>query len=547
MMGFVRAAWARLIIYSINYPKRLALLAGAILPLGFAPFFYLPIYYLALAAFFALLWQTQNATPHRVATQALIGFWFGFGQFFTGLIWIGEAFLVEAELFLWALPFAIILLPMGLALFVAAAAALSGWLVARFALPKMAALISYMLALSVADWARAHLLTGFPWNQPEQAWSGFLPLAQNLALWGPHGTALLVMLSAALLAMGHRRTMVAAMLLPICLALGGAVKLYFHPPANKTTKQHLQIILVQPNINQREKWQPHLRQRHIDKILTLTASALAAAPHQAEAHKLIIWPETALPVLLDESPNFIDLLRAHSPQNRAKNGANLWLLTGAVRRQKTPDGSWDYYNSTQLWRIDKGDKGDKGGLVMVRDKHHLVPFGEYLPWQNWLEAIGLQQLTRLRGGYRAGAPQARIGDDGLPLIAPLICYEVIFPSLSAHNANAPRPDVLVNLTNDGWFGTYLGPYQHFAQARLRAIEQGVPLIRVANTGISALFDAQGRTHALLGLGRAGTRLVVLPPPVAATFYARFGDMIYGFMLVFLLGFTAYLRHFPKII
>ena len=184
MMGFVRAAWARLIIYSINYPKRLALLAGAILPLGFAPFFYLPIYYLALAAFFALLWQTQNTTPHRVATQALIGFWFGFGQFFTGLIWIGEAFLVEAELFLWALPFAIILLPMGLALFVAAAAALSGWLVARFALPKMAALISYMLALSVADWGRAHLLTGFPWNQPEQAWSGFLPLAQNLALWG---------------------------------------------------------------------------------------------------------------------------------------------------------------------------------------------------------------------------------------------------------------------------------------------------------------------------------------------------------------------------
>ena len=537
MTDFIRTSWARLLIYAAHYPNRLALLAGAFLPLGFAPFYLLPIYYLAMAGFFALLWQAQHQSCHKIGhirRQAWLGFCFGFGQFFVGLIWIGEAFLVEAELFLWILPFAIIFVSAGFALFTALASAVSGALVGRFALPKMAALMSYMLALSLTDWGRAHLLTGFPWNQPEQIWSGVLPLAQNLAFWGAHGSALLVMLSAVLLAMARPRMVLLAVLLPLFLAALGGVRLYFYAPTLASTTapalatpfHNLQIILVQPNINQREKWQPQHRQRHIDKVMQLTLSAVKAAPQNAQ-NRLIIWPETALPALLDESSHFADLLRTKLPPDT-------WVLTGAVRRQATPDRKWAYYNSTQLWH-------STDGLRAVRDKYQLVPFGEYLPLQNWLEAIGLQQLTRLRGGYRAGLPYARITAPDLPLIAPLVCYEAIFPHLSASSGTMPRPDVLINITNDAWFGQYLGPYQHFAQTRLRAIEQGVPLIRVANTGISALFDAQGRVSARLALGQSGTQIIALPPTIAPPLYARFGDGIYALMLIFLSAFTLYLR------
>ncbi len=503
------------VLHRIDRHKRLsALLFGAVLPLGFAPFFWLPVYYLALAAFFWLWWRACGS----IRQQAILGFCFGFGQFFTGLIWVGEAFLVEAELFLWLLPFAVTLMPAGLAVFIAAAAALSGWCVVRFNLVKLPALLVLVLGLSLADLARAHILTGLPWNQPEQAWAGVLPLAQSLAYLGAHGTALLVMLSAALMAAASRRTLLLALAVPLVVGVLGGVRLHQHPSVSGT----LPVMLVQPNIPQREKWQPDLRQKHIDGVLRMTATGLQAMPQLG----LIIWPETALPALIDEGTGFADLIRARLPQTRPTGVA---LLTGAVRRQKTFDGTYAYFNSAQLWTT--------SGLFLAHsDKHQLVPFGEYLPMQSLLEAIGLQQLTRLRGGYHAGAADARLSVPGLPLIAPLICYEAIFPALAA---GAPRPDVLINLTNDGWFGDSIGPHQHFTQARLRAIEQGLPLIRVANTGISAVVDAQGRIRAKIELGRRGIHIETLPPTAPPTLYARIGLWGYG-LLILLLGLTIFI-------
>ncbi len=243
-------------------------------------------------------------------------------------------------------------------------------------------------------------------------------------------------------------------------------------------------------------------------------AGLKAAPKT----QLIIWPETAIPALIDETPWFGDALRAELPH------ADVHLMTGAVRRQ-TINGKTVYFNAAMLWRGD-------GQLLQRSDKHQLVPFGEYLPMQGLLEAIGLQQLTKLRGGYEAGPPAARFGNQVIPTVAPLICYEAIFPLLTDA---AERPAWLANMTNDGWFGKSIGPRQHLAHVRLRAIEQGLPLVRSANTGISAAFDGHGRLLGALPLGQSGTLSVNLPKPLSLGLYAKFGDTVFFALCLLLMG------------
>lgn len=508
-------------------PLRMAALLGAILPLSFAPFHFFPVFYLAYGAVFWL------ALIHRGAPRRLffLGFWFGFGQFFTGLAWMGEAFLVEAERFLWALPFAVTLLPTGLALFPAAAFALFGWLQKGRGQTALAprgitlgttlGLLAVLLTLS--EYARSTVLTGLPWNLPGMALGGWLIPAQLAAYIGVHGLSLLALLSVALLLnwlmqpqrLAARRHMAWAFGLPILLLALGAARLYapLAAPAPQDNAA-LRLAIVQPNIDQREKWQADKRDRHIEKTLTMTRLALDYAPEV----DLIIWPESAIPALIDEGPGFSERLRATL---KPVAGRLPYLLTGAVRRDVTPDGT-AFYNSAMLW------SGD-GHLLARTDKHHLVPFGEYLPLQDTLEAMGLEQLARLRGGYASGAAHGRLTAARLPVLAPLICYEAIFPALSGGAGLAPRPAALVNLTNDGWFGQWHGPHQHFAQARLRAIEQGLPLLRAANTGISAVFDAQGHLLDAVPLGTAGTLSLSLPPALPPTFYHHYGDL--GFWLL----------------
>jgi apolipoprotein N-acyltransferase len=235
----------------------------------------------------------------------------------------------------------------------------------------------------------------------------------------------------------------------------------------------------------------------------LTQAGLAQAPNVG----LVVWPETAIPAPIDETYWFGARLRATLPDKT-------FLLTGAMRRQAGDDG-YAYFNSAMLWQA--------GQIVQRSDKHHLVPFGEYLPMQSGLEALGLQQLTKLRGGYQSGPADARFSAPGLAMFAPLICYEAIFPGLSA---GQPRPAWLANITNDGWFGAGLGPRQHVAHVRLRAIEQGLPLVRSANTGVSAAFDGRGRYLASVPLGEAGSFVVTLPEALPETWYARLGDVVF---------------------
>lgn len=506
-----KAALQGLVAWGALYPKKTALFSGLILPLAFAPFFILPIFYLAYGAFFALWARADN-----LRAAFVLGWLFGFGQFFSGLIWMGEAFLVEAERFLWALPFAITLLPAGLAAFPALAAGLAFWARRRFALAPLSAALLVALALALAAYMRTTILTGLPWNLPVMGWASWLYLAQPIAFMGVHGLGLLALISAALLAQGEyaRRIAVA---LPLIAIMVSVFQLHMRAPQMAGDTQ---IIVIQPNIAQREKWQAEKRAAHIEKTFQVTRMALAQTPDA----DLVIWPETALPALIDEGDGFRERVRALYPAEAQKRP---YLLTGAIRREIGATRT-AFFNSAFLW------SGD-GHLLARSDKHHLVPFGEYLPLQGWLEAIGFEQLTRLRGGYSNGPPHARLSAAGLPDIAPLICYEAIFPYLSGGGA---RPAVLVNMTNDGWFGKSIGPHQHLAQARLRAIEQGLPLIRSANTGISAGFDARGRVLEKLALGATGSLSLHLPAALPPTLYARFGDAGFGVLCLIVLGLVA---------
>lgn len=489
------AAWLQ------AHPKKAALLAGFILPLSFAPFFFLPGFYAAYGLFF-ILWARADTAKAAL----VLGWLFGFGQFFIGLIWMGEAFLVEAEDFLWALPFAITLLPAGLALFPALAAGSAFYAAKRLALQGVGAALLAALFLALAAYLRSTVLTGLPWNLPVMGWASWLYLSQGVAYIGMHGLGLAALVSAALLVQPIKKAQAVALALPVTALLVSLLHLHAFPtPPPMAT----QVILVQPNIAQRDKWQPDRRAAHIDKVFRLTRLAVERSPNA----DLVIWPETALPALIDEGTGFGDRWRA---QISDRHQTPPYLLTGAVRRDIKADGT-AFYNSAFLW-------SGAGHLLAKSDKHHLVPFGEYLPFQSRLEAIGLEQLTRLRGGYRAGAPHARLHAAGLPDMAVLICYEAIFPYLSR---GLPRPQVLVNITNDGWFGASIGPHQHLAQARLRAIEQGVALIRSANTGISAAFDARGRLIDALGLGETGSLALRVSAPLPPTVYARWGDSGFG--------------------
>jgi apolipoprotein N-acyltransferase len=222
---------------------------------------------------------------------------------------------------------------------------------------------------------------------------------------------------------------------------------------------------------------------------------------------VLIWPESAFPFILSRDAGALAEIGAVLPQDTV-------LVTGAARAddEARPSGRARYFNAIQV--IASG-----GHILDSYDKVHLVPFGEYLPFQTAFDRLGMRQFVHVPGGFEAGSKSRLLVVPGLPAVAPLICYEAIFPG-EVVPAEAPRPGLLLNVTNDGWFGATIGPYQHFAQARLRAIEEGLPLIRAANTGISAIVDPYGRVLAELPLGAEGVLDGGLPQPIAAPVFAR---------------------------
>ena len=511
----------------------LAFVAGVASVLAMAPFHVWPVLCLTFAI---LVWQLDGAIARRPTASArwrarpelaaaIVGWWFGFGYFFAGLFWIGEAFLVESEKFAVLLPLAVTLMPAGLALFWAAAAAAAS-LAWR---PGLWRVLALALTLGAAEWLRGHILTGFPWNIIGYALTYPLSLMQSASVLGIYGLTVIAVfvLAAPLVAWvdgGATRIRGAKLCIATILALMayGHWSLSVHKP--EQSDRNPRIRLVQPSIPQRQKWQAQHQRRIFDLHLNLTTRNAAGVVDGAAGIELIIWPEAAMPFLPLDTPQALEEIGKVVPL-----GAH--LLSGALRTDpddaEKPLASRRFYNSLIAF-------GAEGRAVAIYDKIHLVPFGEYLPLSKWLDAIGLEPLAWGRGGFSTG-PSPRPLMSVLPNLsfAPLICYEAIFPSAIVQGAT--RPKFLLNVTNDGWFGNTTGPRQHLHQARVRAVEEGLPLLRVANNGISAVIDAQGLILERLDLDVIGVIDARLPSPLPPTLYARFGDLAFALMLIGGLG------------
>jgi apolipoprotein N-acyltransferase len=476
-----------------------------------------------------LVWLIDGSTApgrhglRRLRPAAAVGWWFGFGYFLAGLWWIGAAFLVDVAAFGWMMPFAVILLPAGLALFVAAGVALAR-LVWVDRPQRIAALT---IGLTTAEIARGHLFTGFPWNLIGQS-VGFTDVTAQLAavvgVYGLTAVAIFVFSAPAVLAddrpderRGRIVVLSAALALTFATVGYGTVRLAMAAAEEGGPR----VRIVQPAIDQFQKWNPQSRAATLQTLVDLSESKTDSETLGAMSFSLIVWPETALPFFLTEEPEALSRIGAMVPPGTV-------LVTGAPRLEPAGEGR-RYYNSVYV-------VGDGGRILDAYDKVHLVPFGEYLPLEPVLSRLGLSKLTQGVGGFSAGPGARTIAlPGGLPPVGFLVCYEIIFPGRASDPRE--RPGFLVNLTNDAWFGRTPGPWQHLDLARMRAIEEGLPVIRAANSGVSAIIDAYGRMPERLGLEERGVLDGYLPGALPPTIFSAWGTFflltLYGFSVTLL--------------
>ena len=479
----------------------LALLAGAVSALAFAPVNFFPALLLGFAILVLLL-DGAEQSPHPFRKAAVAGWAFAFGQYLVGWHWIGYAFMVDPSAHLWQMPFAILILCAGLALYAGIASALAMVLWQD----GPARLFVFAILYAIGEWVRGHALTGFPWNLPAYGWGASWALMQSAALFGAYGLSFLTILLGASLA--EFFTLRRALRVPVALLVlyaglwgWGALRLADTPAANVPG---VTMRLVQPDVPQNEKYVRRYVMRNWQRLLDLS-NAPGRVSH-------IIWPEAATPFLLGRSVVALDEIAKLTADGRS-------LITGSAR---AVPGVSDvaYYNSLYIF----GPGGRREG---VYDKFHLVPFGEYVPFEDTLRHIGITKLTEGQGGFSSGPGPRLYKIAGAPAVTPLICYEIIFPGAVT---TGQRPGWLVNVTDDSWFGPWAGPLQQLLIARVRAIEEGLPVARAANTGISAMIDPMGRIAAALDLGRMGVVDASLPAALAATPYARFGDLLFLILL-----------------
>jgi apolipoprotein N-acyltransferase len=477
--------------------------AGALSALGFAPFDAFLLLLFGFAALVLLL-DGARASPRPVRAGAWTGFWFGFGQFLLGLHWIGFAFMVDPAAHAWQIPFVAVLLPGGLALFTACAcaAAVALWQ------PGAGRLFLFAVCYSVAEWLRGHILTGFPWNIAAYGWGASLAILQSTALFGSYSLTLLTILFGASLAdlfTAARKAWRAPAILTGLFALlwlGGEVRLAVTSPA---TISQVQLRLVQPNVPQDQKYLRRDVVRNWERLIDLS--------NEPGSPTIVIWPEAAPPFLLLPDTLPMDEIAALTEKGRV-------LMTGAIRRSRGTPDNIRYYNSFIVF-------GRGGRVLATYDKFHLVPFGEYLPLEKTLGRLGLTKLTGIGGSFAAGDGPHTVDVPGAPPADPLICYEILFPG---EVVGPRRPGWIVNVTDDSWFGPWAGPRQHLLIARVRAIEEGLPVARAANTGISAIIDPLGRITASLGLNKMGIVNGALPAAIAATPYSRVGDWCFWLLV-----------------
>ncbi|MEM7299643.1 MAG: apolipoprotein N-acyltransferase [Pseudomonadota bacterium] len=520
-----------------------ALVAGGCSAFAMAPFHIFPILFVT---FPVLVWLMDGALGDpgrgvigRLWPAARIGWLFGFGYFLVSMWWLGKAFLVDADQFAWLLPFAVALLPAGLALFWA-----FGLAIARiFWRDGWRRILALTFGLGLAEWLRGTLFTGLPWNAIGYAAMPVPAMMQSASVIGLYGVtlgAIFVFAAPAVMdpgsVAGERRsgprrvtaTLVVALLLSAVhvgfgvFRLGGAVTDHV---------DDLSLRILQPAIPQEEKWLPQRRSEIFAKLINLSNASTSPSKQSLEGTDLLIWPESVFPFVLTDQPDAIAAIAALLPDGTS-------LITGALREEKAIEGKTEGFTFNSLYVIN-----DKGEITAARDKVHLVPFGEYLPFQPLLESIGLNELTDIKGGFSKGVLRRTVALGKYPAFLPLICYEIIFPTGLSYDGEAPG--WIVNLTNDAWFGLSPGPHQHLHQAQVRAVEQGLPVVRAANTGISAIIDPYGRITRALGLGQSGVIDGRLPVALEGTVFANIRNSVFlavlGLILLLMIAIRAKAR------
>lgn len=477
-------------------------LAGALLTSTFAPLSMAPA---AFIAFPVMIFLLDIARSRRQAFA--IGWWVGFGIFSIGLTWVGHSFTQQDNVPEVLAPFAIFGLSAALSLYIAVAF----WAAWRLWVAGAARLILFAAVWVLFEFARGFWFTGFPWHLAGSMWADWLPVAQlasPLSIYGLSAFTVLLATTPILLVYKQRNIFVYGWTVVAAAGLLAASYWGQNRLADNETEYDLAVSLrlVQANVRQREKWVSHLIDDHFDEHMRLSRDGSERG--RAEGIKLLIWPETS--VQREDFDREGSLLRWRMSR-LLDFGA--YAITGAPRYDRAPDGV-DYFNSLFAFN-------SRGQLYARYDKVHLVPFGEYLPFEGLLKMLGLSQLT---GGvaWTPGVAPQTIRLPGVPSFSPLICYEVIFPGQIMQPDD--RPEWLLNITNDGWFGLTNGPHQHLALARFRAIEEGLPLVRAASTGVSAVIDPYGRTVASLPLNRQGIVESPLPRGLEAPVYSTRAKM-----------------------
>ncbi|RMF12529.1 MAG: apolipoprotein N-acyltransferase [Alphaproteobacteria bacterium] len=491
----------------------LAFVLGALGAFALPPFHVVPVLFLC----FPVLLLLTSASRCRVSAFAQ-GWWFGLGHFAAGLYWVGIAFVVNEDVSNLGAPFAVGLLAGVLAFFPGLATLLfyqvRQWLAERRrALNGFGLILLFALTWSLTEWLRGHAFTGFPWNLVGYSWAAWDAPVQIVSLVGVYGLGLITMIIVlAPVAVVRecrpwsRWAPAAAALLLIGMVFGGGLVRLPDGPARQTD---IELRLVQANIAQQDKWRSDRISDNFIRYLELSRK-----PRRVPAD-VIIWPETAAAYFLEQEPSRRFLMADTVPEDG-------YIITGAPRIRRGPGDEIKLWNS--LHAIDRF-----GQVVATYDKVHLVPFGEYLPFRSILESMGLTRFVPSAFDFTPGEGFKTIDLAGVPPFSPLICYEIIFPGAVALD-QAP-PAWLLNLTNDAWYGESTGPYQHLVTARFRAVEEGVPVVRVAGTGISAVIDPYGRVVKSLGLNKGGIIDVRLPERVEyRTLYARIGDWSFAVLM-----------------
>lgn len=489
----------------------LAFLAGLVSALGFEP---LSLWPLTLIAFAGLIWLVQYAPSLRSALAR--GWWFGLGQFVLGLNWIATAFTYQSAMPAWLGWVSVVLLSLYLAVYPAMAAGLA-WRYGRN--DKLAIVFILAAAWIITEWLRSTMFTGFAWNPVGVT---LLPTAASRlsTIFGTYGLSGLAVLMAGAVLLIYERYRKTGFILLGAVAAASLLKLGFDGPSRGSPG--LPITIVQPNIGQELKWTPGFEDRNFERLSRLSE-------RRGNVPRLLLWPEAAITSPLeDERTNRFDQREAALTRAKAAGvlGPGDILLTGGVT-----------FRSADRERVTSATNSvfamNSSGRILGRyDKAHLVPYGEYLPARSILSRIGLSRLAPGDVDFDSGPGARTLALPGFGRIGFQVCYEVIFSGQVVDARN--RPDFIFNPSNDAWFGRW-GPPQHLAQARLRAIEEGLPVLRSTPTGISAVIDADGRILASVGWREAGAINALLPPAKAPTLFSRLGNVAPFLFALLLLG------------